>query len=269
MKIVVCVKQVPNSDKVKIDPIKQTLIRTGVENIMNINDQHAMEKALTIRSLHEGHEKVEIIAITVGPKQAEDVIYECLARGADKGYVITDSRIKGSDTLATSKILGATIKKIGDVDLVITGEKSSDGETGQIAPQIAEYLDFMQATFAIRAHIDDDIITVIKKSKEGTETISGKLPCVISVSKEINIPKNMKIGGIYNNLSEKIQYLSLGQLEIDFGEIGIEASPTRVNRTFIPPKNSSVEMVDGEDVTEKVSKLLLKMEDVFRGGINE
>ena len=166
LKIIVCAKQVPDTNEVKIDPVKNTLIREGVPSILNHDDANALEEALKIK---DQYPDTHITVITMGPPQAKDLLIECLAMGADKGILISDRALGGSDTLATSNALAAAVIKIGDFDIIFAGRQAIDGDTAQVGPQVAEKLGLPQVTYVKEFAIDGKEITVKRALVDGYE----------------------------------------------------------------------------------------------------
>lgn len=254
-KIIVCAKQVPDTNEVKIDPVKNTLIREGVPSILNHDDANALEEALKIKDRFPG---THITVITMGPPQAKDLLIECMAMGADEGILISDRALGGSDTWATSNALAAAVNKIGDYDLIFAGRQAIDGDTAQVGPQLAEKLNLPQVTYVKEFSVDGREVTVKRALEDGYELIKLQLPCVLTAIKELNTPRYMYVGGIYNAVKTEIPVWGAKELEIDLDTVGLEASPTNVFRSFTPaPKGKGV-MIE-RDTTEETAKALLEM----------
>lgn len=255
LKIIVCAKQVPDTNEVKIDPVKNTLIREGVPSILNHDDANALEEALKIK---DQFPDTHISVITMGPPQAKDLLIECMAMGADQGILLSDRALGGSDTWATSNALAAAVNKIGDFDLIFAGRQAIDGDTAQVGPQLAEKLDLPQVTYVKEFSIDGKEITVKRALEDGYELIKIQLPCVLTAIKELNTPRYMSVGGIYDAVKKEILVWGAKELEIDLDTVGLEASPTNVFRSFTPaPKGKGV-MIE-RDTTEETAKALLEM----------
>jgi len=254
-KIIVCAKQVPDTNEVKIDPIKNTLIREGVPSILNHDDANALEEALKIK---DRYKDTHITVITMGPPQAKDLLIECLAMGADEGILVSDRALGGSDTWATSNALAAAVKKIGEYDLIFAGRQAIDGDTAQVGPQLAEKLHLPQVTYVKEFAMDGKDITVKRALEDGYELIKLKLPCVLTAIKELNTPRYMSVGGIYDAVGKEIPVWGAKELEIDLDTVGLEASPTNVFRSFTPaPKGKGV--IVERDTVEETAKALLEM----------
>lgn len=256
-KIIVCAKQVPDTNEIKIDPVKKTLIREGVPSILNHDDANALEEALKIK---DQYPDTHITVVTMGPPQAKDMLMECIAMGADDGVLASDRALGGSDTWATSNALSAAIEKIGDYDLIFAGRQAIDGDTAQVGPQIAEKLQLPQVTYVEEFKIDDDMktITVKRALEDGYELIKIKTPCMLTAIKELNTPRYMSIGGIFDATKVDIPTWGALELQVDVDkEVGLEASPTNVYRSFTPaPKGKGV-MIEGDTEKELADKLLI------------
>ena len=195
-KIIVCAKQVPDTNVIKTDPKTGTLIRDGVPSILNPDDANALEEALKIK---DKHPDTYITVVSMGPPQATDLLMECLAMGADEGILISDRAVGGSDTWATSNTLEAAIRKIGDYDMIFAGRQAIDGDTAQVGPQIAEKLGLPQVTYVEEFEIADNLkdITVKRQLEDGYEIIKVQTPCMLTCIKELNTPRYMSMSGIF------------------------------------------------------------------------
>lgn len=228
MKIIVCIKQVPDTTEVRLDPKTGTLIRDGVPSIINPDDKSGLEAALKLKDEIGAH----VTVLTMGPPQAELALREALAMGADKGILLTDRSFAGADTWATSSTLAAAIKNL-DYDLIIAGRQAIDGDTAQVGPQIAEHLHIPQVTYVEDLKLEEDGLLVKRSFEDGYHMIKVKTPCLITTLKEMNEPRYMKISGIFDAYREKeIVIWSLKDLEIDASNIGLAGSPTKVKKAF-------------------------------------
>lgn len=245
MKVVVCIKQVPDTNEVKIDPKTGTLIREGVPSIINPDDKHALEGALQLK---DKQEDVEVVVVTMGPPQAKVALIEALAMGADSAILVSDRAFAGADTLATSRALAATIKKIGDADIIFCGRQAIDGDTAQVGPQIAEHLNYVQVTYVQDYEVNGDTLTVTKALEDGYSVVEVKTPCVLTAIKELNEPRYMSVKGIFEAYNEKtIDVWNAAQIEVDLEKVGLKGSPTSVFKTFTPaPKGKGI-MLEGYD----------------------
>jgi len=232
MKIIVAIKQVPDTQDVKIDPKTGTLLREDVPGIINPEDKNAIEEALRIK---EGRDDVEITALSMGPPQAEDALREALAMGVDRAILLSDRAFAGADTLATSYVLSIAIKKIKKYDLILCGRQSIDGETGQVGPQLAEALGLPQATFAEEIRIHGKRVTVRSNFDRVIRVIEMKMPALITVTRPVNIPRLKTMNGVLRAFRDKeIIIWTRKDLKPNPLRIGINGSPTYVRKTFVP-----------------------------------
>ena len=254
-KIIVCAKQVPDTNVIRINPKTGTLIRDGVPSILNYDDANALEEALKIK---DRYLDTNITVITMGPPQAKDLLIECMAMGADEGILVSDRAVGGSDTWATSNTLEAAIRKVGSFDLIFAGRQAIDGDTAQVGPQLAEKLGIPQITYVEEFEIDRNMkdITVKRQMEDGFEIIEVQVPCMLTAIKELNTPRYMTIGGIYGVKDKPMKVWSAADIEVDLTKVGLEASPTNVFRSFTPvPKGKGV-MVE-YDTEKEVARTLL------------
>lgn len=259
LQVFVCIKQVPGVPEVKIDPKTNTLIREGIPSITNPLDKNAVELALSIKEIYGA----EIIALSMGPPQAEEVLREALAMGVDQAFLLTDRLFAGADTLATSYTLSIAIKKIlkesknKDKFLIICGTNAIDGDTAQVGSMIAEELGIPQITYVQKFELKEDTIAVQRAfRKEEVVIIESKLPSLITVLKEINIPRYPSISGIaiaYDK--KKVKYLDSKAINADESKIGLKGSMTEVWKIFIPERKGEKIILKGS--TEEVAQKLL------------
>ncbi|MHA1436243.1 MAG: electron transfer flavoprotein subunit beta/FixA family protein [Promethearchaeota archaeon] len=258
MKIFVCIKQVPGISEVKIDPKTNTLIRTGIPSITNPMDDNATELALEIKEKYGG----EIIALSMGPPQAEEVLRKALAMGADKAYLLTDRAFAGADTLATSHTLALAIKKILNESkekrkyIVICGTQAIDGDTAQVGPELAEELNIPQITYVQKFELKGDKVIVERSfRKEEIVVIETQIPVLISVLKELNKPRYPSLSGIVNAFEKKeITFWSAKDLNADKGNIGLTGSQTEVWKIFVPQRKGEHIIIEGK-IDQQVKKL--------------
>lgn len=259
MKIVVCVKQVPDTNEVKIDPVKGTLIRDGVPSILNPDDANALEAALALK---DQYDDVTVTVLSMGLPQATFMLRECLAMGADDAILVTDRPFGGADTWATSNTLASAIRKIADYDIVFAGRQAIDGDTAQVGPQIAERLHLPQVTYVMDLAYDasSKIVTVKRQLEDGYEKIEVQTPCLLTAVKELNEPRYMTVGGIVEAYGKDITAWGLKDMDVEADQVGLKASPTQVFRSFTPaPKGKGV-MLEGT-ITEKVSSLVVTLKE--------
>ncbi|NVM03845.1 MAG: electron transfer flavoprotein subunit beta/FixA family protein [Candidatus Helarchaeota archaeon] len=258
MKVFVCIKQVPGISDVKINSKTGTLIRDGVPSIINPLDKHALELALKIKE----EKDAEVIAISMGPPQAEEALREALATGSDRAFLLTDKKFAGADTLATSHTLALAIKKIlDDFDkdekfLIICGACAIDGDTAQVGVELAEELNIPQITYVQKIQINNSKIIAEKVLRpEEILVLESKLPVLITVLKELNTPRFPTIAGIVEAYEEKeITYLDAQSLKADEKKIGLNGSQTQVWKIFTPQRNGDHIKLSG-DIGEMVKNL--------------
>ena len=259
MKIVVCVKQVPDTMDVRIDPETNTLIREGVPSILNPFDEYAIEEGLRIREKYGG----KIIVITMGPPQAVDILRTALAMGVDEVVLLSDMAFAGSDTLATSYTLSRGVEKIGDVDIVITGKQAIDGDTAQVGPGIATRLGFSQLTYVCKVEsIDFEAgnITVERLLDGGRERTEAQLPALMTVVKEINVPRQPSILKMKKARNAEIPVWGANDIDADSEKLGQTGSPTWVEEIFSPKQKNRGEIIEGEveEVSGNLIEIMLK-----------
>lgn len=253
MRIAVCVKQVPDTNEIRINPETGTLIRDGVPSILNNDDANALEQALQIK---DARPDTEVVAITMGPPQAKEMLQECLAMGADEAILLSDRALGGSDTWATSNALAAGLRKAGPFDLILAGRQAIDGDTAQVGPQIAEKMGLPQVTYVKEFKLEGEAVTVKRALEDGYEKLRVKLPCVLTAIKELNTPRYMSVPGILRAAKAEIQVWSAEDIGVDKTTVGLKASPTNVFRSFTPkPKGKGVS-VEGDTPKEQAEHLL-------------
>ena len=245
MKIVVCVKQVPDTTEIKINPQTGTLIREGVPSILNPDDASALEAALEIK---DREKDAHITVITMGPPQAKDMLAECLALG-------------GSDTWATSNAIAAGIKKIGDYDLILAGRQAIDGDTAQVGPQIAEKLSLPQVTYVKSIEFSEGCAYVHRALEDGYEKLKVKLPCVLTAIKELNSPRYMSVPGILKACQKEIKVWNAEDIGVDLKTVGLKASPTNVFKSFTPKPKGEGQSVEGDSPKEKAKNLISMLKE--------
>ena len=259
-KIIVCAKQVPDTNVIKINPATGTLIRDGVPSILNHDDNNALEEALKIK---DKYEDVTVTVVSMGPLQATDLLFECIAKGADEGILVSDRAVGGSDTWATSNTLAAAIRhweqENGPADLIFAGRQAIDGDTAQVGPQIAEKLNLPQVTYDEKLHIDDNLkdITVKRQLEDGYELIHIQTPCMLTAIKELNEPRYMNMKGIFGEKDIKIW--NAKDIEVDLNKVGLLASPTNVFRSFTPAPKAPGQVVAGDTENEQAKNLLIQL----------
>lgn len=259
MNIVVCIKQVPGTSKVEVDEKTGVLKRDGIDSKMNPYDLYALETALQIKNKVGGTIKV----ISMGPPQAMDVIKEAFAMGADEGTLVSDRKFAGADVLATSYTLSQGVRKVGDMDLIICGKQTTDGDTAQVGPEMAEYLGIPHvANVRQILGLNEKSITVEMDMPDTVEVSEVKFPCLITVEKDIFQPRLPSYKRILETKGRKIDMIALKDFEDkDEKKYGLNGSPTQVERIFPPASNDAHEMWNGqsEELTEKMSSKLKEL----------
>ena len=260
MKYIVCVKQVPDtSGKVAVKP-DGTLDRASMATIINPDDKNAIEAALALKDQNGA----EVIVVTMGPPPAEGMLREIMAMGADRAVLVSGREFGGSDTFATSQILAAAINKIGvdEDDIVFCGRQAIDGDTAQVGPQIAETLGIPQITYAADIKVEGKKVTVKRMLEDGYMTIETQTPCLITAIKELNEPRYMSVGGIFDCYKKPMDVYDFNTLKddplIELDTIGLKGSPTNIFASFTPPQKGAGEMLQGSD-QEKVDALVGKL----------
>jgi electron transfer flavoprotein beta subunit len=250
--IVVCIKQVPGTTQVKINPDTGTLIRDGVEAIINPFDEFAVEEALRIKE-RVGNAVVKVI--TMGPPQAEDALKSAIAMGADDAFLISDRAFAGADTWATSYTVARGIASLGSTDLVICGKQAIDGDTAQVGPGVAEMLGLPFVAWVRKVEeVSEKHLRVERMMEDGYEVVDIPLPCLITVVKEINVPRMASLKGKMRAKKAVITKLTAESLCTDNAKIGQKGSPTQVLRSFVPERKSGGEKITGE-VPELVNRI--------------
>ena len=231
MNIIVCIKQVPDTTDIRIDPVTNTLIRKGVDSIINPFDLYAIEEALRIKEQHGG----KVTAISMGPPQVESALRDCVALGVDEIILLSDRKFAGADTLATSLTLSEAIKRIGEYDIILLGQQAIDGDTAQVGPGVAAHLKIPQTCFVRKIErILEDRIIVQRLMEDGYDRIEMTLPVVITVVKEINIPRLPSLRGKRNARKATLTIWDAEKLELDEKIIGLNGSPNQVVKIFSP-----------------------------------
>ena len=254
MNIIVCIKQVPNTTDVRIDPVTNTLIRDGVESVINPFDAYAIEEAVRLKERCGG----KVTVLTMGPPQAENALREAISLGCDDAVLVSDRKFAGSDTWATSYTLACAIDKLGGADVILCGKQASDGDTAQVGPGISTHLDIPQVTYVKKiAEINDKSARVERMTEEGSDVVETPLPCLFTVVKEINTPRMPSLKGMMRAKAAKITKWTADDIEADPAALGLEGSPTRVVKIFSPEPRKGGEMITGS--AEEVAKELVEL----------
>ncbi len=260
MHIVACIKQVPDTTNVRIDPERGTLVREGVAAILNPLDAFAVEAAVRLAAETGGR----ATALTMGPPQAEVAVREAVARGCDDALLLSDRAFAGADTWATSYALAAAIRALGDVDLVLCGKQAVDGDTAQVGPGIAVHLGWPQATYVRDVRAEDGALIVERLTDQGNETLRIPTPAVLTAIKDLCIPRLPSLTTAMRGRRCDVQCWGAGDLDVDPAQLGLDGSPTRVVSIFAPPPRGQCRLIDGEPA-EQASELVALLGD--RGAI--
>lgn len=253
MNILVCIKAVPASTKVNLDEVTNTLIRTGIENVINPFDSYALDLALRLKEKYQG--RVDVLSM--GIPETEQILHHAYSLGVDKVTLLTDRALAGADTLATSYSLASTIKTLGQIDLVLCGKQSTDGDTAQVGPEIAEMLNYPHSTYITDILLAEDKshLVVKRRTSEKSQTILIDLPAVLTVVKGMHIPKLPTLEKYLGTLDKKVDKITSLDLSLDTSRIGLLGSPTQVVNVFTPNQAKRKKMILGS-LDEQAEKLL-------------
>ena len=263
MNILVCIKQVPDTTEIKIDPVKNTLIRDGVPSIVNTFDAFALEGAARLK---DKNPDTKVVVVSMGPPQARNALKECLSKGGDKAYLVTDRAFGGSDTLATSYILSNAVKAIEKkeglkFDAIFCGKQAIDGDTAQVGPEIAEHLGLPQVTYALEVEEAGEELVVLREGQDANEKIAVKTPCVLTFTKPSFDPRYATIKSKMAANRAEIPPLTAEDFpDIDRTMIGLKGSPTRVKKTFVPRRKTGGIRIE-DSAKEAASKLTGMLND--------
>lgn len=240
MNIIVCLKQVPDTNEVKIDQETGTLIRKGVPSIINPDDKNALEESLRLK------EKMgaKVTVISMGPIQAKNALREALAMGADDAILITDRAFAGADTLATSYSLAAAIKKL-NYDIIFAGRQAIDGDTAQVGPGIAEHLGLPQITYVQKLDVFGNKLKVQRALEDGYEELEVNMPCLLTAISELNVPRYMYMQNIPKALKKEIKIWTINDMDVDKSKLGLSGSPTKVKKSTTKEPKGNGEILQG------------------------
>ncbi|UCF31703.1 MAG: electron transfer flavoprotein subunit beta/FixA family protein [bacterium] len=257
MQIVVCIKQVPDTTKVKINPETNTLMREGVESIINPFDLYAIEEAVRLKEAHGGVVKV----VTMGPPQAGSALREAIALGADEAVLVSDRAFAGADTWVTAYTLAAAIRTLGQVDLILCGKQAIDGDTAQVGPSLADQLNIPFVAFVRKVReVADGSMVVERMFEEGYEVVRLPIPGLMTVVKEINEPRLPSLKGKMRAKKAEIFTIDRSALDVEDAFLGLDGSPTRVVKIFSPELKKAGEKWE-EDPGEMAAKLVANLRD--------
>lgn len=254
MKIVVCIKQVPDTNEVKLDPKTGTLIRDGIPSIINPDDKSGLEAALRLKDAIGAH----VTVITMGPPQADLALREAMAMGVDRAILLTDRAFAGADTWATSSALAGALRNI-EHDLIIAGRQAIDGDTAQVGPQIAEHLQIPSVSYVEELQPVEDGIIVKRAFEDGYHRIQVKFPCLITTLKELNEPRYMRVGGVYEAFrTREVEIWNVDRITVDPANLGLKGSPTKVKKSFTKGAKSAgkVFQVDHKEAAQIIVEKL-------------
>ena len=258
MNIIVCIKQVPDTTEIKLDPVKGTLIRDGVPAIMNPDDKGGLEFALQLKDKYGAN----VTVITMGPPQAEAILREAYAMGVDRAILLSDRKFGGADTLATSSTLAAALTLL-PYDLIITGRQAIDGDTAQVGPQIAEHLDLPQVSYVEQLDYDGKGLFTVKKALEdGYQIVEVEAPCLITALASAVKPRYMTVRGIVEAYKREIEVWNFESITVDETRIGLGGSPTRVAKSFAKGLKAPGQLYEVEP-EEAVDIIITKLEEKF------
>ena len=261
MKIVACIKQVPDTTEVKLDPVKNTLIRDGVPSIINPDDKAGLELALQIKEAVPGS---TVTVVSMGPPQAEVALREALAMGADDAVLVTDRAFGGADTWATSSTIAGALRNI-DYDIIIAGRQAIDGDTAQVGPQIAEHLGIPQISYCEELKVEGDKFIVKRQFEDRYHIIEIKPPFLITTLSEEIDPRYMTIGGIFNAYQKEMKVWGLKDIEdkLDLSNIGLKGSPTNVKKSFTKQAKGKGVKLEGLTPEEAADAILAKLQEKY------
>jgi electron transfer flavoprotein beta subunit len=262
---VVCLKQVPDTSEVRIDPITNTLMRKGVPSIINPYDAHGLEEAIHLKEKFGG----KVTIITMGPPQANEALKKAMSYGGDRAILLSDRAFGGSDSLATAYILSLAIQKIHEtepVDLVLTGKEAIDGDTAQTGPGIAQRLGFPQLTYVIRVReLTNSTVTVERKTESGRQVVQAQLPALLTVEKELNDLRYATLPNMMKAATYEPEMWNIQSLPFDVTKMGLKGSPTSVSRIFAPPGRIGGEIIDG--INDPVATAASVVQKLFQQNI--
>lgn len=260
MKIIVCIKQVPDTKEIRIDPETGTMIRKGVPSIINPDDKHALEYAL---SRKDADPDVHVTVLSMGPPQAKEALIEALCMGADEAVLLSDRKFGGADTWATAHTLSAAVRKLAPFDLILCGQQAIDGDTAQVGPQLAERLHIPQVTYAQAIREEDGGLLVDRQMEDGYQEIKVNYPVLITATRHLNQPRYMNVPDIVRVTQNEDPVIVWGidDLGLDPASTGLKGSPTRVKRSFSPNPSSDVQLFEG-NAEEQASSLLGALQEL-------
>lgn len=259
MNIIVCIKQVPDTNEVKLDPKTGTLIRDGVPSIINPDDKSGLEAALVLKDQYDAN----VTVLTMGPPQAEGALREALAMGADEAVLLTDRAFAGADTWATSLTLAKALEKM-DYDLIVAGRQAIDGDTAQVGPEMAEHLNIPHVSYVEDMQKDGESLILKRMFEDGYHKIKIQTPCLITALAEMNEPRYMNVGKVFDAFREKeIKTMTFADLDIEADELGLKGSPTKVKKSFTKGVKAAGVKYDDLDEKEAAKVIVEKLKEKF------
>ncbi|MDP2644298.1 MAG: electron transfer flavoprotein subunit beta/FixA family protein [Desulfobacterales bacterium] len=256
MKIIVCVKQVPEITDVKVNPETGTLIREGVASILNPFCEYALDFAVQLKKKHAG---IRITAISMGPSQAKTALMRCLELGADEAFLASDFKFAGADTWATARTLAATIRAVAsDYDLILVGKQAIDGDTAQVGPELAEILSIPQVMYGVQIRLAENLkrVQVKRETEHGYEVVQMRLPGIVSAGKGSLIRRMPSVKDILDARRKKLHRVEASALDLPDEELGLQGSPTQVVKVFAPEAKTGGKMIDGADADAAAEEIL-------------
>lgn len=259
MNIVVCIKQVPDTTEIKINPVTGTLIRDGVPSIMNPDDKGGLEMALRLKDKYGAN----VTVITMGPPQADLILREAFAMGVDRAILLTDRKFAGADTLATSNALAGALRTL-EWDLVITGRQAIDGDTAQVGPQIAEHLDVPQVSYVCGIELEKGgkSFRVTKETEDGVQILEAQMPCLLTVLASAVKPRYMNVPGIVAAYNKQVEIWGADKIDVDESKLGLKGSPTKVLKAFTKGLKAPGELFEVEP-EEAVGIIISRLKEKF------
>lgn len=261
MEIVVCIKQVPETTNVDWNPETGTLMREGVPGVLNPNDKNALEAGLQLKERHGG----TITAVSMGPAQAEEALREALSMGLDRAILLTDRRFAGADTWATAYTLSLALRKIGRFDLILCGKETADAWTGQVGPQLAEFLSLPQLTYATEIESDGSAVRIKQRLEDCHRVLECPLPALVTLERKANRPRIPAMDQIMEAFQKEVVVWGAEDLGGDKGHFGLRGSPTQTRKVYIKKaERRKVQFLEGE-AEEKAQELIqiLKQKNLF------
>lgn len=253
MNVIVLLKQVPDTDEVKLDPVTGTMIREGLGSVINPLDLHALETALRIKESNGAL----VTVISMGPLMAGDALREAIAMGADRAVLVSDRKFAGADTYATAKTLMKAVEKAGPFDLILAGEKATDGETGQVGPEIGAMFEIPVMSYVSDiCDITENEIIIEREVEEGREKWSVPFPTLLTVTKDVNEPRLPTLAGKKKARRFQVESFNCDFLGLELDDTGLKGSPTRVSKISTPKISRNVEMYEGQELAKGIEKVI-------------